>query len=307
MAEDDALAKGAYAAGGRNVVVLQTHYLNRPLLRMFSSFVAGLPGYDARVLMHKPPEQPAPPELQAVPHHFVTTPELKDPGYWGKLSAPRWSIWRGGHTDLIALHFFNSHPSYEHYWFIEYDVRFSGSWPYLFRTFEDSDADFISASVRRASDDPNWMHWPTLRPPESVGSLPPEERLCSFMPVMRVSRRALRAIDAAYRVGWTGHCEATWPTILHRAGCKLEDFGGSGEFVRPGNHNRFYTNTVADQNLAPGSLVFRPARWMPGLRRNKLWHPVKPLPHKLREDARHIWVTLKPYLGPVINSPRSGN
>ncbi len=296
MASDDTNATHANVPPARTVVVLQTHHLNRQLLRMFNSLVVGLPDYEACVLMHQPPGRPKPPELLGVPHHFVTTPELKDPGYEGKLSGPNWSLWQGGHTDLIALHFFRTHPTYDHYWFIEYDVRFSGSWPYLFTAFQASNADFLGSSIRRASDDVGWMHWPTLHPPESVGALPAHDRLCSFMPILRISRRGLEAIDRAYRVGWTGHCEATWPTILNRAGYTLEDFGGDGEFVRPENRNRFYTNTPADANLAPGSLVFRPARWLPGRGRNKLWHPVKPLRPKLREDARHIWVTLKPYL-----------
>jgi hypothetical protein len=102
----------------------------------------------------------------------------------------------------------------------------------------------------------------------------------------------MQAMDQAYRLGWSGHCEATWPTIINLAGLKLEDIGGDGEFVAPGNHNRFYTNTLSSPTLAPGSLVFRPARCWLGSQRNKLWHPVKPLGFKLKEDARSatpIW------------------
>jgi len=287
----------------KTVVVLQTHYLSRPLMRMFRSLTRELPDYSACVLMHRPPGKPKPPELAGIPHHFVTTPEIRDPAYLRKSGGPGWRIWRGGHTDLIALHFFKNHPEYDRYWFIEYDVRFSGAWRNFFTAFEDSDADFMSSSIRRASNDPRWMHWPTLHPPASVGALPAHERLCSFMPILRISRRGFEAIDQAYRDGWTGHCEASWPTILYRAGCKLEDFGGDGEFVRPENRNRFYTNTLSDEDLAPGSLVFRPVRWIPGLSRNTLWHPVKPLHHKLREDARHLWVSLKPYLPWVRQVP----
>jgi hypothetical protein len=285
------------------VVVLQTHYLSRALLRMFRNLVADVPNYAPCVLMHLPPGKPKPSNLANIPHHFVTTPEIRDPAYSRKSNGPGWGIWRGGHTDLIALHFFRTHPNYERYWFIEYDVRFSGAWRGFFAAFENSDADFVSTSIRRASNDPRWMHWPTLHPATSVGSLPANERLCSFMPIFRVSRRAFEVIDRAYREGWTGHCEASWPTILYRAGCKLEDFGGDGEFVRPENRNRFYTNTLSDEDLAPGSLVFRPVRWVPGFRRNRLWHPVKPLRHKLREDARHVWVLLKPYLPWVRHAP----
>ncbi|MGC1906744.1 MAG: hypothetical protein WA715_23195, partial [Candidatus Acidiferrum sp.] len=179
-------------------------------------------------------------------------------------------------------------------------------WRTFLTAFQDSDADLLSTSIRRASDDPNWMHWPSLHPPDGALPLAGDEMLCSFMPIYRISQRGLRSIDQAYRNGWTGHCEAVWPTVLHRSGYRLEDIGGDGEFVRPWNLNRFYTNNPSDPELAPGSLVFRPVRWMTGSSRNRLWHPVKPLSHKLREDARHVWVSVKPYLPwvrPVVNLP----
>ena len=55
----------------------------------------------------------------------------------------------------------------------------------------------------------------------------------------------------------------------------IEDLGGDGQFVRPGNVNRWYTSTLTSQNLAPGSFVARPIRFRPGWKPNKLWHPVK--------------------------------
>ncbi|MBV9250252.1 MAG: hypothetical protein JO227_13535 [Acetobacteraceae bacterium] len=283
----------------RKAVVLQTHFIDRPVEKLFASIRRDLPpGYDTFILMHVAPGTPKPAALNsAIPHHFVTTTEIRNPAYFAKSAGgEEWRVWRGGHTDLIALHFFNAHPEYDRYWFIEYDVRFSGPWSELFTSFESDPADFISCNMRRATTDPDWMHWPSLRTPAGTGELSATDRLASFMPIFRVSRRALATVDRAYREGWSGHCEVTWATIMHRAGLRLRDFGGDGEFVALGNRNRFYTNTLHDKDLAPGSLVFRPARAMVGFRRNRLWHPVKPLRYKLREDARHIWVSLKPYL-----------
>ncbi len=300
----DARNPGRGIARVRTIVSLQTHYLDKPLVRFLESLTRALPGHDVRLLMHLPPGVPKPPLLSGLPHHFVTTPEIRNPDYVNKAAGGAdWRIWRGGHTDLIALHFFNAHPTYDRYWFLEYDVRFSGPWGDFFAYFEPDDADLLSSSIRRASTHPNWMHWPTLHAPASAGTLSDADRICNFMPITRISRRGLEAIDAAYRAGWGGHCEVTWPTILHRAGLTLADYGGDGEFVRPGNRNRFYTNTPLNEDLRPGSLVFRPARALPGFRRNRLWHPVKPLRAKLREDARHAWVRLKPHLRWLGTSP----
>jgi len=278
------------------IVVLQTHYLNRSLVNFFRTLQDAVPGRDACLLMHLPPDAPVPSIPAAIPHHLVTTPEIRNPDYVIKSGGPDWRIWRGGHTDLIALQFFSTRREYEHYWFIEYDVRFSGNWRDFFSHFEGTNSDFLSTTIRRASTDQRWMHWPSLHVPDSAGKLTDRDRICSFMPIFRISRRGLEAVDRAYRAGWSGHCEVTWPTILNHAGLTLEDIGGAGEFVADENRNRFYANTPLDADLAPGSMVFRPARMFPGWRRNWLWHPIKPVHYKLREDARHAWVLMKPFV-----------
>ncbi len=279
----------------RTAVVLQTHYIDRGLIRFFRKLRASsLPGYETLIAMHVPSGTPKPRLLSTVPHHFATTPDIRNPAYTAKSGiGKKWHIWKGGHTDLCALHFFQTHPDFDYYWFIEYDVRFSGDWSDFFVAFDGDSSDLLTTSLRRARDDASWMHWPTLHPPESVPPLSEEDRICGFMPIFRVSHRGMETMDRAYRMGWTGHCEATWPTILNHAGLHIEDIGGDSEFVAPGNRNRFYTNTLSSKDLSPGSLAFRPARFRPGPQRNRLWHPVKPLLMKVREDARRAmpsWV-----------------
>lgn len=47
------------------------------------------------------------------------------------------------------------------------------------------------------------------------------------------------------------------------------------------NRGRFYTNTPTRTSLAPGTFVYKPTRRFPGLRRQMLWHPVKPTAGRL--------------------------
>lgn len=237
--------------------------------------------------MHVPPGTPVPPRLQDVPHHFVTTPEIRNPAYPGKSGGKEWSIWAGGHPDLVMLHFAQAHPHYERYWLIEYDVRFSGSWATLFDAFEDNDADFLTTSLRTAKDNPDWPYWDTLHQPEESGArLRDEERVVGFVPILRASRAGIDAVDAAYRAGWTGHCEVTWPTIIRRAGLRIEDIGGRGPFTAEANRERFYTNNPNAWGLRPGGFAYKPARYAGGLHRNMLWHPVKPPLVTFREDLK---------------------
>lgn len=183
-----------------------------------------------------------------------------------------------GNLGLLYLHFARSHRAFDRFWIVEYDVCYTGRWASLFERFESSHADVLGTTLRGFRARPDWHWWPTFRPPPTT---PPAEWLCGFFPILRVSRRALDALDAAYREGWSGHFEAVIPTVARKAGLEMEDIGGDGPFVAAENRNRHYTNSPEREHLYPGTFVYRPSRRFPGLRRDKLWHPVKPTAGRL--------------------------
>lgn len=271
-------------------VLFQTHFFNRSLARTFRILQQQCPPhFRAVVLMHVAPGAEKPRLLETVPHHFVTTSEIRNREYTAKAAGgPHWRIW-DGHADLPHLHYFLRERKFDRYWSIEYDVRFTGSWQTLFDAFEDNDADLLTTSLRTAITHPDWVIWPTLRqPPSDARPLAENERICGFMPVWRASRRAMEVMDRSYREGWTGHSEVTWPTLLNRAGLRVEDIGGNGEFVAPANRGRFYTNNPITWNLAPGSFVYKPAKHGTWGYRDRLWHPVKPVGMTLSEDLWRV-------------------
>jgi hypothetical protein len=96
--------------------------------------------------------------------------------------------------------------------------------------------------------------------------IPLSDRIASFNPVYRISKEALSYLDQKQRAGWCGHFEVLIPTLLFRANFRLQDIGGSGQFVMPGEENRFYTKKT---------LRHSPAFDHVGWRKNKLYHPVK--------------------------------
>ena len=274
----------------KTLVAFQTHLFGRQLRNAFLSLSKSLPAsYEAVVLVHLPPGAPVPPLLQTVPHHLVRTPEMRIPEYGAKsgCGTAEWSLWNGGHTDLTFLHLAAARPGYDRYWSVEYDVRFTGKWGAFFSHFEDNPADLLASNVRTAQDDPRWYFWNTLVRPDPADAISDSDRICSFMPVFRVSRRMVETVDQAYRSGWTGHSEAIWPTVARRAGLAIEDLGGNGDFVSPGNRGRFYESSPTTWNMAPGTMVYRPIKHL-CLRRNMLWHPIKPLRETLLEDVQRV-------------------
>ncbi len=274
----------------KTLVAFQTHLFGRQLHKAFQSLSRSLPAsYDAVVLVHLPPGAPAPPLLKMTPHHLVRTPDMRIEAYGAKSGRGKaeWSLWNGGHTDLVFLHLARARPGYDRYWSVEYDVRFTGKWGAFFGHFEDNEADLLASNVRTAAEDPGWFFWNTLVRPETVPAAPDTDRICSFMPVFRVSRQMVEAVDQAYRSGWTGHSEAVWPTVARHAGLRIEDVGGRGAFVSPENRGLFYESSPTTWNMAPGTMVYRPIKHL-CLRRNMLWHPIKPLRETLLEDVRRL-------------------
>ena len=179
-----------------------------------------------------------------------------------------------GNADLPVLLFYRQRNHYKHYWVIEYDVRYSGSWRHFLAAFDSSDADLLGTSLTGYPECPTWSHWKSLDIPSTNFRV--EDGLRGFFPVYRLSNDALACLHDAYGRGSRGHMETLVPTTLAQSGLRLEDIGGDGAFVKPQNINRFYTNQRTTNNLSPGTFVYRPACTVVGDEPDRLWHPVKP-------------------------------
>lgn len=219
-------------------------------------------------------------------------PEATDVDYPGPWALEHRPELVPGNLGLLYLHFARRHPGLDRFWIVEYDVCYTGDWAELLERFDRSPADVLGTTLRSHAERPGWHWWPSFEPSPEV---PREAWLSGFFPIVRVSRPALEALDAAYRGGWSGHVEAVLPTAARRAGLEIEDLGGDGPFVKEGNRDRFYTNTVEREHLYPGTFVYRPVRRFPGLRRGMLWHPVKPSAGRLSShlDLAKAWIRAK--------------
>lgn len=161
----------------------------------------------------------------------------------------------------------------KYFWRIEYDARFSGDWKMFFDSFEENDSDLLGTTIYRYEFRPDWNWWNSLKAPSAI--LDKKWFLRGFFPVLRLSKKAIDLLENSYRDGWRGHDEVTIPTILNYYGYTIEDIGGDGEFVKPDNRNRFYTNTPGSPGLAPGTFVYHPYPCNYSDIPNMLYHPVK--------------------------------
>src|SRR3712207_1816482 len=83
-------------------LLFQTHFFDRRLARLFERLRRQCPShFECFVLMHLPPGTRKPGRLGAVPHHFVTTPEIRALPYPRKTAerdwtGRSWEFWGGG-------------------------------------------------------------------------------------------------------------------------------------------------------------------------------------------------------------------
>jgi hypothetical protein len=224
---------------------------------------------DAFLLYHQQePQLPA--QLEKISHFAFNDATLSELNYIpiGFRVVP-------GNTHFPLFDFLSRNTTYDYYWVIEDDVRFSGDWKYFFDAFSGLDRDFLSSHIRTPAQEPDWSWWHYLANPYRV--IPFENRLRSFNPIYRLSAKAVRYLGEAFRAYWCGHYEVMLATLLKEGGLSMADFGGTGEFVLPGYENKFYLSASpgGQGELSGGTMRYRPAFAATGSEANKLYHPVK--------------------------------
>jgi hypothetical protein len=273
------------APRGREALVVFTHLLNpsvRELLMQLAEQLA--PSHDLWVTGYFGPGADGALDVPSGwpsgwRFHPVFERSVRALPYPVKLQGVR--NWEGlrGNVDLPLLAFFGAQPGYERYWFMEYDVRYSGSWAELFAGFSAVEADLLCTHLTRRGREDGWFHWPGFVAP----GFGPEQHVRGFLPLCRASARLLRAIDARYRNGWSGHPEAVWPTVAKAEGMPFEDIGGSGPFTPPSRKGRYYFSQYFQNGVFLSTFSAWPAYSAESdfrghsrpERKDILWHPVK--------------------------------
>ncbi|QJR81980.1 DUF3405 domain-containing protein [Alteromonas pelagimontana] len=183
-----------------------------------------------------------------------------------KDSAPKfhennWTI-MPGNLDLCHLAFAHDHPQYDYYWFCEDDVRYTGSFFDFISAFDASNDDLLATNYREIVQ--GWKHRRSFVTPQNNVSI--EKTV--FLPFFRISSSAAKTLIIAYGEGWAGHHEIAWPTVLTYYGKTVEDI----KTVVPD----CYTSTPTKMGMGPGSFTYEPSKLLTGIKRNTLYHPVKP-------------------------------
>lgn len=182
-----------------------------------------------------------------------------------------------GSCHFPVLRYFIDKPSYEFYWFVEYDVEFTGNWSSLMDDCSKNlfNYDFLSCYVERFDEIKN-KHWPWWYKNNNVG-FTLNDCIKGFNPICRYSHETLSYIDFYQKKGYSAHSEVLITTCLYHEGFKIGDFGGTGEFVPKGYDRKYYIPNL--WGFENGTMRYRPIYTLKEIEQtglqNKLFHPIK--------------------------------
>ena len=244
-----------------------------------------LPDFDFAILTYDKPQRAHQEvfDLQGmrVPH-FIYGKEAADQLPYPNKIGPNFFL-KPLNTDVAILLYWKDCPGYERYWVIEDDVEYTGNLGTLICDLQRLDADLLATHVRHLPDD--WDYIDKFRSGLNESTVPKNSRL-TFLPFHAVTNKALAAIDAAYREGWAGQYEMTWPAILDHAGLRITDLGGNGPYVAEGFKGRHYIDLSPGDYLKHGSFGTKRVRLGKGRQPEILWHPVKTFPDWARMTVK---------------------
>lgn len=269
-------------------VLFVTHVLPRGARRELLRIARADPErHETHLLLDVTHGDPAPlVDRLGTPCHRYTTDELHQLGYpmIGDTVVP-------GHAHFPLMKFFREHRPYDYYWLIEYDVRYRGRWADFFAQWHDDPSDMLTCRVRSYAEEPGFPWWKLTHPTKT---LPPEERVHSFNPIHRLSRRALELLHDEMLDGWSGHQEVIVPTLLAHHGYRVTDFADPSVARRP-----CYTTHPPNPGgeARRGTMRFRPLRYTVGWRRDTLYHPVKGPVSTFRQHVRTRLTKLRALVG----------
>jgi hypothetical protein len=216
-----------------------------------------------------------------IDHYIFGVDAVETLGYPNKGAARPFKL-IPGNSDLITLIFRKLQPQFQHYWFLEDDVEYTGDPAYLFGDLSRRKGDLLATHLA-----PGYGQWAYAALRQAPNCDPDDDWLI-FLPFYRVSADALDTIDAYYHNGWDGHHENMWATILMHAGRTIVDIGGQGDYVAEADRNKHYYGHARDGFHKNGSFGTLHIRLWPGRRKNVLWHPVKPLGAWARQRKKRL-------------------
>lgn len=116
----------------------------------------------------------------------------------------------GHNNDLVMIDFYNHYNDYDRYWFIDYDVLYTGDWNELINYFNDKDYDFLCSNLLM-----NHKIDPCFKVNPIGVNYDITNQLHGFTSIMMISNIALEYLLEIYKKGAWGFIETFFVNVLY--------------------------------------------------------------------------------------------
>ena len=257
----------------RSVVLLISHFYNELVASRLSKLQHDLESsnYDVVLLLNVADNAAPIAPNHGEPVYRCSMPMLQELNY-----TPICNTLIPGSSHFLLLRFFKDFPHYDNYWFVEYDVMFTGNWRSMFADCDKNLADYSMLTCHVECLNPKvngqWPWW--LR--ENHCGFASSLWIKGFNPIYRISNSGLQCLDFHLSKGYSAHSELMLTTCLNANSLPIADIGGKGEFTPMGYESKYYVSAPGINN---GTMRWRPlfskqeieSMNMP----DKLYHPLK--------------------------------
>ena len=219
----------------KQAVLLSTHFINGFVLNSYHKLRRSLAAdYEVSVLININDRDKLS-RLNGVQCYICDLEAVNSLGY----NPIRESLLPGS-CHFPVLRFYRDYLEYDFYWFIEYDVYFTGSWSALLDDCSRNlqKYDFLSSQIERFDLNTNGR-WPWWYDSNKSG-FALADSIKGFNPICGYSKDALACLDEFLTRGYSAHSEVMITSCLYHAGMKIGDFGGSGIFVPKGYEHKYH-------------------------------------------------------------------
>ena len=115
----------------------------------------------------------------------------------------------GHNNDLVMIDLFKNNQEYDRYWFVDYDVIYTGDWNDIITYFDDFEYDFICSNLLM-----NHRIDPCFKVYPYNVNYDYRNQLHGFTNLMMLSNRALQYLLHIYERGAYGFLEVFFPSVL---------------------------------------------------------------------------------------------
>jgi hypothetical protein len=129
--------------------------------------------------------------------------------------------------EYACIWFMQAYPEYNNYWYIEYDVWFTGNWNDFFKLYEEADEDLLCIDL---SQYPFrwWGNTIGIKKHLPIPNFPENCIFRFFGCISRMSRRLLETLDVEYTSGKHGYYELSVGSLAAYNGLTMSDLNKYG-------------------------------------------------------------------------------